>query len=108
MLPRARARGLSRASAGAAKDAEVLKSSGPPCFTGPGPGGYEVFSSTVVIMSNWGSARRKKGGQLLSQVPPCSTGQGVCRNVVLRRTPKLGGENRALKPPNDPSEVVLY
>ena len=49
-----------------------------------------------------GFGAEEKGGQLLSQVPPCSTGQGVCRNVVLQRTPKLGGQNRALKPPNDP------
>ena len=55
-----------------------------------------------------GFGAEEKGGQLLSQVPPCSTGQGVCRNVVLQRTPKLGGHNRALKPPNDPSGHLLY
>ena len=48
------------------------------------------------------------GGLLLEQVPPQNTEHGVGKNVVLQRTLKLGGENRALKLSNWHSEVVVY
>ena len=54
----------------------------------------------------WVSAR--EGGLLLKQVPPYSTEHGGGENVVLQRIPKLGGENRAFKPPNGYSEQVPY
>ena len=51
---------------------------------------------------------RERGGLLLKQVPPQYTERGGRKNVVLQRTPKLGGENRALKVSNRHSEVVRY
>ena len=50
----------------------------------------------------------REGGLLLKQVPPYSTEHGGGENVVLQRIPKLGGENRAFKPPNGYSEQVPY
>ena len=52
--------------------------------------------------------REESGRLLLKQVPPQNTEHGGGRNVVLQRTPKLGGENRALKVSNRHSEVVRY
>ena len=52
--------------------------------------------------------RERGGGLLLKQVPPQNTERGGGENVVLQRTPKLGGENRALKVSNGYSGVVRY
>ena len=54
------------------------------------------------VREKWG------GGLLLKQVPPQNTEHGGGKHVVLQRTLKLGGENRALKLSNWHSKVVLY
>ena len=51
---------------------------------------------------------RERGELLLKQVPPQNTEHGGGKNVVLQRTLKLGGENRALKLSNWHSGVVPY